>query len=700
MSIDVGLVGHAVAAVAFLILFGLLVASGRRGHSGRSGAWLMAACVVTLVWAVGAAAELAVLGDYGPISRVLEVLRGAGWIVFLVTLMPERWEDATGFASRGRGIGVTIAAATAIVAVDLWVSGSFAPRAHAPGLDLGILAHLAIAVAGLLLVENLYRNTLPEHRWNIKYLCFGIGGLFAYDLALYADALLFQRLNPALLDARGFTSPLIVPLITISAARNPDWSLDVFISRRMVFHSATLLGAGIYLLLMAGAGFFVRELGGQFGPVLLAIFVFAAFLVLVIVLFSGRFRARLKVWISKHFFNYRYDYREEWLRLIETMTGLGGGAQLPGRVITAIADIVESPEGALWLRQDRDQFVLAEAWNCSPPGTSFVPHPTFLAYLQDTQWVVNLDDVSDDGAEFEVPEEIARTERAWLVVPLPHHDRLLGCLTLGRPRAQRQLNWEDYDLLKTAARQAASYLAEQQSARALAESRQFDEFNRRFAFVMHDIKNLVSQLSLMLSNAEKHKDNPLFQEDMLQTVRGSVEKMNHMLVRLDRSGREAAAATAIELGSLLERTVDQTVTNGARLTFDCEAEGVAVAAEPDRLASVMAHLIQNALDATDGEGEVQVRLKAGGVEAFIEIEDDGKGMTPEFVRDQLFSPFRSTKGGGYGIGAYESRELVRELGGSLNVSSKPGEGTKVTICLPIIETAADDIERTQAADSQ
>lgn len=245
----------------------------------------------------------------------------------------------------------------------------------------------------------------------------------------------------------------------------------------------------------------------------------------------------------------------------------------------------------------------------------------------------------------------------------------------------RELNWEDYDLLKTVGRQTASCLAEQESARALVEARQFDEFNKRFAFVLHDIKNLVSQLSLMVKNAEKHKNNSEFQGDMLRTVSESVEKMNDLLVRLHEGGKKAAASAAIDLSRFLRQIVERNSRSNGRLHFASAADGIAVVIDEERLGAVMAHVIDNALD---DDGTVLVRLVSRGREAVIEVEDNGCGMDADFVRDELFKPFRSSKGGGYGIGAFESREYVREQGGQLEVQSEPGVGTTVTIRLPAI----------------
>jgi putative PEP-CTERM system histidine kinase len=256
---------------------------------------------------------------------------------------------------------------------------------------------------------------------------------------------------------------------------------------------------------------------------------------------------------------------------------------------------------------------------------------------------------------------------------------------LGRPRAARDLNWEDYDLLKTIGRQTASYLAEHQTARALAEARQFDQFNKRFAFVLHDIKNLASQLSLITANAEKFKGNPEFVDDMVTTVRETVDKMNRLMTRIHEGGREAKAHAAFELEGVLRQTVARAAIKDRNLSFEGNACGMQLVADEDRFAAVVSHLIDNAIEASPArDGRVAVRLTAQDGDAVIEVEDNGKGMDAEFIRTEMFKPFKSTKDGGYGIGAYESREFVRELGGNLDVVSAPGKGTTVRIRLPAI----------------
>ena len=313
---------------------------------------------------------------------------------------------------------------------------------------------------------------------------------------------------------------------------------------------------------------------------------------------------------------------------------------------------------------------------------------SFTKFLEEKQTVINLSVLNIETNPYPglvVPDWLRDIRRGWLIIPLIHHDRLFGFMLLGHSRAAREVDYEDYVLLTTVGRQAASYLAEREAARALAETQQFSEFNRRFAFVLHDIKNLVSQLSLMVQNAEKHKNNPAFQEDMLQTVKESVDKMNRLMVRLHEGGKEAAATASIDLSHLLQKIVIQNPVDDDELVFESEMDGMVVVTDEERLTAVISHLIDNALEAIDGEGRVTLRLFARGGDAVIEVEDCGVGMDEDFIRNELFRPFRTTKSGGYGIGAYESREFVQEAGGHMDVISTLGKGTIIRISLPAMQ---------------
>jgi putative PEP-CTERM system histidine kinase len=283
-----------------------------------------------------------------------------------------------------------------------------------------------------------------------------------------------------------------------------------------------------------------------------------------------------------------------------------------------------------------------------------------------------------------LPPEWLEDERLWSGVPLVHQDRVVGLVLLAAPPVRRLLDWEDFDLLRTAARQAASALAESHGQRALTTARAFEDFNRRFAFILHDVKNLVSQLSLLTRNAERHAENPEFRADMIATLKSSVGKMNELLVKLAPAAPSGGMPEPVPFGL---RGVLAAAVAGKRAAHEVRLlgpTGLVVRGDPAGLEQAVGHLLQNAVDASPPHEPVTVHVALAGEQVAIEVIDRGLGMDPEFVRHRLFQPFASTKDGGFGIGAYEARSLVSAMGGSLSVESRPGHGTRFTILLPNI----------------
>ena len=289
-----------------------------------------------------------------------------------------------------------------------------------------------------------------------------------------------------------------------------------------------------------------------------------------------------------------------------------------------------------------------------------------------------------------LPAAIADSGSAWLLVPLLLHEQLIGFALLGEPVAPTPLDWELRDALKTAAHQVASHLGERRAVEALVQARQFESFNRRSAFVAHDLKNLVSQLSLLLRNAPRHRGNPAFQADMLDTVGHVQDRIQGLLRQLDDGSRPLEQASAVPLAEAVDAAVRQRGGRGPQPTVsvDADAQRAMVIAHRDRLERVIGHLVKNAGEAVDGQGSVSVRLCAEGELARLEVADTGRGMSERFIREQLFRPFNSTKPDGMGIGSFESREYIRELGGSLEVDSQEGRGTVFRVRLPLATLGA------------
>lgn len=553
--------------------------------------------------------------------------------------------------------------------------------------SLFVLFRLMVAVGALVLVHNLYVGAGASARKLLRWPATALAVMWVYDLNFFTIAYLTNDIPGSFAALRGLL-PLAMAALIAPGGAVSGRALKLAPSRSVAFQSFSLMVIGGYLVAMVGIAQWLAYLGGDFARTIQLAFVVTASVIAVLFLPSAKLRSWLKVTLTKHLFQHRYDYREEWLRFTRTI-GRAGEATTPlnERVVHAMADITDSPGGILLVPGENRELQLAARWKWDALDIPALAMGAGSAdFFTREDFIVDLDAMrSGDSQQRErefVPDWLIDAEHAWAMIPLIHYERLTGMVVLKRPQYSRQLDWEDFDLLKVAGRQLGSYLAEREGQEALVESRQFDEFNRRIAFVMHDIKNLASQLTLLARNAEKHAENAEFRQDMLVTLRNSAEKLNGLLARLGRyNAGEAVAPGAVEIGDLLEQMRARfAVHHPIELAMKDE---VAVHADGHALEQVLAHLIQNAIDATGDETPVILNFERDSAHGVIEVVDSGSGMTPEFVRGSLFKPFVSSKQGGFGIGAFEARELVQAMRGRLDVESREGLGSRFTVRLPL-----------------
>ena len=676
-----GFVSYLLAAVGFLILT-LLLATSWQGRS--QGARLVVACGFTTAWA-GVLAHAAWTQSI-PLPQVLlaEFVRDAAWLVVLSGLI-----DRASLPPLLSRIANLMAAGAVSIGAVLAFEGTFGSGSDAAALVL-IIGGLSIAPLVLILLEQLFRNATPAGRHALKYFAIAMGAIFVYDLYLYAQALLLKGVEASSWEARGVINALAVPLIAIAARRNPQWSLNVFVSRQVVFYTTTFLAVGTYLIIMALGGYVIRIYGGTWGRTAQLVFFAGAAIVLVSLLASGSLRRRLRVFLSKHFYRNKYDYRLEWLRFIETLSTPEPGVGVRDNCVRAMAQIVASRGGTLFMpHASGDGLVPVGSWPSGAHARSgTVPLGTddeFVAFMRRSQWVVDLDEhreMPDVYQNVAIPQVFAGYSEWRLAVPLIQQREMLGLVLLDRPPDPFELTYEDRDLLKTVGQHVATHLAQHEADRRLAESRQFETYHRLTAFVMHDLKNLAAQLSLLVANAEKHRRNPDFVDDAISTIANSTSRMQRLIEQLQ--GREIQNVNRhVALADIARQASERTRVRRPVPQTRIDGDEVCVEADPERLVIMAEHLIRNAQDACGDEGSVIVSVEGGEGWAELAVEDDGCGMDPEFVRDRLFRPFDTTKGSkGMGIGAYQVREYVTGLGGRLDVRSEAGAGTRIALRLP------------------
>ena len=651
---------------AVVLLFGALGIAALRGDEREwPRAPFAAAALLTALWALAVAG----IDARDLAARLAEGARNVAWLCFAAMLVRHaRVGNRALAALYVVTIAVVVAGAATAVAITVPLGAGTMAAAVAVRQSLAVLASLGALV--------LLNHLAPSLRGDGRWLALALGGVWGIDLVVAAAALVADYSPAWLTVVRGIVMVGVGIALAIAAQRRGSGGPTI--SRTVSLRLAAAAAVGGYFATTAMAAEWARRLGPDYARPAQTAIVLGATVALLTLASTPWLRAWARVKFAKHFFPHRYDYRVEWQRFAATLGQPDDGEPLPRRLVKALADLTDSPAGLL-LCHDDDGLVPMAYWEWDRPGAP-VPSAALVAALAAAR-IVALDE-ERRIASSALPAWLLADPQAWVVVPLIHGDRLTGAIVLARPLFDRQLDWEDLDLLRVAGRQAASYLAEDRAHAALADAARFDEFNRRFAFLLHDIKNVASQLTLVARNAERYADNPDFRADMVATLRDGAGRMGVLLGRLEQldagkiDGGRVDPVQPVDVAALAHR-----LARCAGRRIEVDAAPLTVLAAPGRLEQALGHLLQNAGEAGGAE---PVRLVVrGGAEATIEVIDRGAGMSADFMRDQLFRPFASTKALGFGIGAYEARELVRGMGGTLEVESREGEGTRFRIVLPM-----------------
>jgi putative PEP-CTERM system histidine kinase len=546
---------------------------------------------------------------------------------------------------------------------------------------------LSVSLLIFALSAQLNRDAPVEDRATLRALAAAVGIVSGSQSLTLGVAVLTSAAPLSILTLRAVAATLAAFMLMFASRRRPQWSLDIFVSPQARTYMPRLLPMlGILLVLVALMPLY-RSMEVQVAQMFAAVFIAIIGLPIAVLLFSENLSARLRVFVSKHFLPFRFDYREEWLRLIDTLASPEQLMPLPQRSVKAVAQIVGAPAGLLWLRAEDDgPYRCAANWNTRVwPEAEVMRSDPALVFMCERQWILDTAELDRDPELYEGlrrPAWMEQLPAGLLVVPLISNEQLLGFIVLFQASSAFRLTFEEIDLLRTSGRQVAAHLAQYQADKQLAEAQQFEAFNRLTAFVMHDLKNLIAQQSLMVKNAAKHKGNPAFFEDSMATIENSVARMNNLLRQL-QSGDTPGPRERVGLDDALKDAISKSEARKPEPEFVSKCESLCANIDRERFTAVIAHLIRNAQEATSPEGSVSVRLQERQGFAEISIRDDGCGMPADFIRDRLFRPFDSTKGSqGMGIGAYQARTFVTESGGTLDVESELAHGTHVLIRLP------------------
>ncbi len=671
---------YAGVALGYLVFSGLSVLSWKGQPLGMR---LIAAAAVTVVWASTNSMKALDLSVPFLVFWLIEVMRNVAWMWFLLgvaqNIVPTPFKKI-----------VTLFCVSAIAAVPIF------------GLilnlsEIGIVPVRVLSVSGFVLsflslvaLEQIYRNADAELQNSIRYLVISLGTIFFYDLFMFAQAELLRgvRFNEWLI--RGVINAFALPFIAVAARKNDKWSVDIFVSRHMVFYTTAFTAIGAYLIMMAMGGYYLKAVGGAWGVMAQVMFFLVGAIVLIGMIFSASLRRRIKVFISKHFFRNKYEYRIEWLRFIETLSTYGD-RDVRQVALSAVCKVMNSEKGMLFiLKEEEKKFVIGAGYHCDlNDGGHYYEvaiQEGWVQYISDKSWIIDLREYRfspDAYQNIKLPEWIVANSEWRLISPVFNLNKMIGFILLNEPPEPFYFTYEDRDLLITLGRHIATHLNQYDVSRKLTESRQFDAFNRLTAYMMHDLKNSAAQMSLLVRNAAKHKHNPDFIDDAITTIDGVARRVENLIEQL-RQGSEVSFKQRISLQKTIDKSLGGLVIESPVPKVVSVTDQIFINADLDRLAAVFGHLIRNAQEATPAEGRVDVNIGCNQGLAYVEISDNGTGMDEEFIREKLFRPFQTTKGTkGMGIGMHQARDYIRSLGGDVQVKSILGSGTMVKVSIPL-----------------
>lgn len=566
------------------------------------------------------------------------------------------------------------------VSVFCWGIALFIPDSYKFLFSLFLLLNLWL----LVLLEQLYRNADVKVKWAIWSLIIALGMATVFDFVLFAQAAMVNQLDFSYWYARGFIAAVGMPLILVSTRRIKDWSVDVFVSREVVFYSSMLLISGCYLLLLAIAGYVINYFGGAWGDVISIAFIILGGSVLAALLVTERLRREVKVFITKHFFANKYDYRVEWLKSIEQLE-IGESDDYYHTATHIICSSLNIQQGALVKKVARGKYQCLYQQNFNLEQNDLCRLVVVDDFCQQHGWIIDVRElavVEESYPGLSLDAQLCRQKNIDIIIPIFMNKSVYGFFILAMPEDQGLLNWEDRDLLFSISKQLSNYLSLNEANASLAESKQFDAFNRMSAFLVHDLKNIQAQLALINSNAKRHRDNPDFVDDVFETVESATGRLDKVLTQLRNKQVVESAKKNTDVQALIMSVVEQRNIQLPLVSAELSIDSM-ISIDEETFASVLNHLLQNAQEATNDNGWVKIIAEMMANDLHITISDNGCGMSADFIANRLFKPFDTTKGNaGMGIGVYEAKQFIESIDGTMQVISVENEGSHFKIVIP------------------
>jgi len=559
----------------------------------------------------------------------------------------------------------------------------------------GYIWHLIWIISAILILVNFektFRHATGHVRWQTKFMFLGLGAIIGIRLFTYSYVLLFKGVTTGLYLINQGAILVAAILILRSLLRGKPLYASIQISHQLLYNSFTILIAGIYFLSVGTLTWLSIHFVWIKNIHLVIFFLFVATVGIISLLLSDRLRVKRKRFISRHFKRPQYDYRKIWGDFTNRTASVTQTKDLCSIIINMVSETMEILSVSIWLVDDKQEslslggstvFTDSRADSMTFSGYNIAD---LICTMENQTILLDLKGKTDSWVESlnQTYDAETRESRIRYCVPLIAAGQLIGIMTLSEKVFYEPLSFEETELVRTVADQAAAILQNLRLSEHLHKVKELEAFQTMSAFFMHDLKNLATKLSLVTQNLPVFMDNPEFRNDAMKTISQSVTKINSM------SSRLSLLSQKLEL-SLIKTNLNEMVTSAisdikrySQITVLQNLSDVPLLfIDPEQMNKVLENLLMNACDAMGQNGKIIVETAFKENWAQIFIFDNGCGMSEEFIAKDLFRPFRTTKKQGMGIGLYHSKTIIEAHGGRIEVESKENDGTIFRIYLPI-----------------
>jgi putative PEP-CTERM system histidine kinase len=559
----------------------------------------------------------------------------------------------------------------------------------------GSFLYVCFLVGAVLILMSLVdtlRASIGRMRWQIKFMILGIGAVFAFRLYSGSQTLLFSAVNSNLELANSVTMMVGGSLAWVALSRLSGLRIDIYLSRSFLHSSLTVSVAGTYLIAVGILAKVIGFLEAGESFYLDAFLVFLAFLGLFILLLSDRFRRKVRRFVSFHFKRPQFDYRKEWTEFIQVAASLTDIKDFCAAIARKVSKTFDALSVSIWLLDEAGQdleiggsTVLSET-QAKRALAGWKNRKGLIMGMRDHPQPVDFDRSRRGWAADFARENAEDLKRAKIrvCVPMRAGGDFQGLLTMNDRVGGTSLLQEELELAETIADQTAGVLLNLRLFERLRKVKETETIQCMSAFMVHDLKNLASMLSLAIENLPVHYDNPDFRKDVLTLFRQSLRKIEDLWGRLVLMGQKIELKRRpVDLNRLVADTVAG-LNGGQSPSILQDLHPLPrVFIDPEQIQKVVTNLIFNAKEALGEKGEIRIATRRDNGWVVLLISDNGCGMTGEFMEKSLFRPFKTTKKTGMGIGLYHSKMIVEAHQAGIDVESEPGQGSTFRVRLPI-----------------